>query len=160
MFLFMAFGVLLLVYALGFISDVYLFYAYGNKGLSEFYTEMQSVNAVLLWKAVLVIVFAVVLFILGVSKYPAGLFTLILVVLIAAASLFLSADSLLHLIAAREKYSGLDLSSLQRYIDRGAITYQRSTLTYDLGLGVHALFFCSSLFMAACVIRNAFRESL
>jgi hypothetical protein len=56
----------------------------------------------------------------------------------------------------RGKYSALDFSSLNRYIERGTITYRYSTLTYDLGLGIYLLFFCFSLFMAVTIIRNAF----
>jgi hypothetical protein len=155
LFIFLACGVLLLVYALGFITDVYLFYAYGNKTLADFYGEMQKVNISLLWNAVIVIVFAVALFLLGLGRHPAGIVTLILAVLISAAGIFFCAGSLLSLAQAREKYVLLDLSSLNRYIERGAIKYSRSTLTYDMGLGVYAMFLFSSLFTAATVIRNA-----
>ena len=152
----MAAGVLLLIYALGFISNVYIFYAYGGKALVDFYHEMQVINSGLLWKAVLAIVFALALFFLELGKHPAGLFTLVIAVIIAAASVFFCVDSLVLLAEARQIYSGLDLGSLNRYIERGAIKYQYSTLTYDLGLGGYALFLLSSLFMAIIVIRNAF----
>ena len=129
LFLFSFSGVLLLIYALGYISDVYLFFAYGNKGLVDFYNDMQAVNAVMLRNAILVIVFACILFISGLGKYPAGLYTLIIVVLISAASLYIALDAFFQLVQARINYSGLDLSSLNRYIERGAITYRYSTLT-------------------------------
>jgi hypothetical protein len=156
LFLYLAIGVLLLVYALGFISDVYLFYAYGGKALADFYHEMQSVNGGLLWKAVLIIIFSLVLFMLELGRHPAGLITMILTALIAAVSVSLCVHSLALLVQARQTYAGLDLSSLNRYIERGAIRYQYSTLTYDLGMGGYALFLLSSLFMAITVIRNAF----
>ena len=155
LFLYLAVGVLLLIYALGFISDVYLFYAYGNKGLVDFYYEMQGINTGLLWRAILIIVFALVLFFLELGTHPAGIFTMILAVLIALTSIFFCVDSLGLLAQARQTYSGLDLSSLNRYIERGAIQYQYSTLTYDLGMGGYTLFLFSSLFMAITVIRNA-----
>jgi len=156
LYLYLAAGVLLLIYALGFISDVYLFYAYGGNALVDFYHEMQVINSGLLWKAVLAIVFALALFFLELGKHPAGLLTLVIAVIIAVASVFLCADSLVLLAEARQKYSSLDLSSLNRYIERGAIKYQYSTLTYDLGLIGYALFLMSTLFMAITVIRNAF----
>ena len=157
LFFFLASGVLLLIYALGFISDVYLFFAYGNRGLVEFYNEMQAINAGLLWKAVMLIIFAIVLFLLQLDKHPAGLITLILTLLILAASIVFCAGSLLALAEAREKYTALDLSSLNRYIERGAIQYEFSTLTYDLGLAGYALLCLASLFTASIVIRNAIK---
>jgi hypothetical protein len=156
LFFFLACGVFLLAYALGFITDVYIFYAYGNKTLSDFYGEMQKINTGLLWNAIAVIVFAVMLFLLGLNKHPAGIVTLILAVLISAAGIFFCVNACILLLQAREKYASLDLSSLNRYIERGAIKYQRSTLTYDLGLGVYSLFLFSSLFTVITVIRNAF----
>ena len=156
LFLFLACGLLLLVYALGFITDVYLFYAYGGKVLTDFYSEMQVINAGLLWKAVTLIIFAVVLFLLELGKHPAGKITLLLALIIGAASLFFAAHSLALLAGVRSAYTALDFSSLNRYIQRGAIQYKFSTLTYDLGLGGYGLLLLSSLFMAAVVTRNAF----
>jgi hypothetical protein len=156
LFLFLVCGLLLLVYALGFITDVYLFYAYGGKVLTDFYMVMQGINAGLLWKAVTLIIFAVVLFLLELGKHPAGKFTLILALIIGAASLFFAAHSLALLAGVRSVYTALDFSSLNRYIERGAIQYKFSTLTYDLGLGGYGLLLLSSFFMAAVVTRNAF----
>jgi hypothetical protein len=48
------------------------------------------------------------------------------------------------------------LSSLNRYIERGAINYKASTLPYQLGFLGYALFLLTSVFMLAAVIRNAF----
>jgi hypothetical protein len=155
LFFFLASGVFLLIYALGFITDVYLFYAYGNKTLANFYGEMQKINTGLLWNAILVIVFSLVLFMLGLGKHSAGIVTLIFAVLISVVSILFCAGSCILLAQAREKYIALDLSSLNRYIERGAIKYQRSTLTYDIGLGVYAMFIFSSLFVVITVIRNA-----
>ncbi|MDR0455324.1 MAG: hypothetical protein LBH20_01405 [Treponema sp.] len=162
LFLFLACGVALLVYALGFITDVYLFYAYGSKVLVDFYREMQGINTGLLWKAVLIIIFASVLFLLELGKHPAGKFTVLLVLIMGAASLLCGASSLALLAEARHQYTGLDLRSLNRYIERGAIQYRFSTFTYDLGLGGYALLLFSSLFMAVVVTRNAFtvRETI
>lgn len=156
LFLFLACGVLLLVYALGFITNVYLFYAYGGKALTDFYRVAQGINAGLLWKAVALIIFAVVLFMLELGKHPAGKVTLLLALIVCAASLFLAAHSLALLAGVRQAYVALDFSSLNRYIERGAIRYKFSTLTYDLGLGGYGLLLLSSLFMAAVVTRNAF----
>ena len=162
LYLFLACGVLLLVYALGFITDVYLFYAYGSKVLVEFYNEMQGINAGLLWKAVALIAFAVVLFLLELGKHPAGKITLALTLLIGAASVFLAVRSFELLAEIKSAYIALDLSSLRRYIERGAIQYKASTLTYDLGLGGYAMLLLSSVFMAVVVTCNAFtvRETL
>jgi len=156
LFLYLASAVLLVIYALGFISDVYIFFAYGNRSLAGFYHEMQEINSGLLWKALLLIIFAVILFLLQLGRHPAGLYTLIIVALFLAAGLFLSAHSLAVLAEARRNYAALDLSSLNRYIERGAIKYRYSTLVFDLGLAGYILFMGSSLFMAASVIRNAF----
>ena len=156
LFLFLACGLLLLVYALGFITDVYLFYAYGGKVLTDFYKTMQGINAGLLWKAVSLIIFAIVLFLLELGRHPAGKFSLLLALIIGAASLFFAAHSLALLAEIRNAYTALDFSSLNRYIERGAIQYKFSTLTYDLGLGGYGLLLLSSLFMAAVVTRNAF----
>ena len=154
---YLATGVLLLIYALGFISDVYIFYAFGSRELIEFYESMQKVNDALLWKAVFVIIFTVVLLMLELAKHPAGLITLLIVIIIAAVSIFICANSFIVLAQARYDYTALDLSSLDRYIERGAITYNYSTLIYDLGLGGYALFLLSSLFMAITVTLNAFK---
>jgi hypothetical protein len=159
LFLYLCLGVLLLVYALGFITDTYLFYAYGDKGLSNFYQTMQGLNADFLWKAIYVIVFAVVLFILELKDHVAGLFTLIITLLLSILSMVFSVDSILKLSAIRENYKTLDLSYLQRYIDRGTITYTASTLTYDLGFVLHIVFLCSSLFLGVAVFYNACKIS-
>jgi hypothetical protein len=149
-------GILLLIYALGFISDVYIFYAYGNNVLVDFYQEMQGINAGLLWKAILIIIFALLLIFLELGKHHAGKITLVVVAAISAVCIFFGADSLSIIAAAREQYASLDLSSLNRYIERGAITYRYSTFTYDLGIGAYALFLLSCLFMSVTVICNAF----
>jgi hypothetical protein len=156
LFLYLTFGILLLVYALSYITDIYIFYAYGSKALVDFYSDMQKINTGLLWKAILVIIFSLVMFILQLAKHPAGLITLVVVVVIAAFSILMCIDTFVLLAEARHNYINLDLSSLNRYIERGAIKYQFSTLTWDLGLGGYALFLLSSLFLAAVVMRNAF----
>lgn len=158
LFLFLAFAVILLIYALGFITDVYIFYAYGDKGLTDFYNEMQRVNADLLWKAVCSIILAVVLFALGLGRYPAGLFTLCVCVLAAALSLYFSLDSLAVLSSARQKYEALDFRSLNRYIERGTIKYSQSTLTYELGILGYGLFLISALFMFVVVLIQSIRR--
>ena len=156
LFFFLAMGCFLLVYALVFITDVYLFYAYGDRALAGFYQSMQQINTRLLWKAVLIILFAAVLFLLELGKHAAGLFTLIIAAIIAVVSVYFAADSLARLVAARQEYSALDFGSLNRYIERGTIKYSFSTFTYDIGLAGYVFFLCSSLFMAVAVIRNAF----
>jgi hypothetical protein len=158
LFLYTAFGITLLIYALGFISGVYLFFAYGNKGLADFYHEMQKVNSMLLWKAIIVIIFCLLMFILKLSECPAGKITLLFVLLIAAASLFFAADSLLVLLLSRKEYAALDFRSLNRYIERGAIKYTRSTFTFDLGLALYSLFSLSSVLLSITAIHNAVSE--
>jgi hypothetical protein len=96
LFLYLSLGVLLLVYSLGFITDVYLFYAYGNQTLIDFYREMQAVNSLLLGKAILIIVFAVILFVFQLQDNAAGLFTLIIVLLVSGIGAALAAGSLLR----------------------------------------------------------------
>ncbi|MDR2542568.1 MAG: hypothetical protein LBC80_03860 [Treponema sp.] len=160
LFLYLAFSVFLLVYALGFLSDVYIFYTYGSDELENFYHYMQGINSGLLWKAILVIVFALVLFVLELNKYPAGLFTLIVVVFIAAIGLVISANSFIELMEARQQYTVLDLSPLNRYIERETIRYRYSTTIFDFGLVVYTLMFFSSLFMAATVTRNAIKVTV
>jgi len=155
LFLYLAAGVLLLIYALGFITNEYIFYAYGSKGLEDFYNEMQTVNAGLLWKAIVLIIFALILFILELRKHPAGIITLIITVFIVALSIFLCIDSLIILAQTKAEYSSLDFSSLSRYIERGTIKYQYSTLTFNLGFGGYFLFLLSSVFLLIIVIRNA-----
>jgi hypothetical protein len=155
LFLYMSLGVALLAYALGFVTDIYLFYAYGNQELVGFYREMQGTNTGLLWKAVGVIVFTVILFILELRNRAAGIFTLAAALLFSALGVFFSVDSVLRLSDLREKYGALDLSSLQRYIEQGTIKYSFSTLTYDLGFAVNILFICSSLFLGAVIFYNA-----
>jgi len=157
LFLYLAAGILLLIYALGFISNVYIFYAYGNAGLVEFYHDMQEVNDSLLWNAIIVVLFALGLFLLELRKHPAGIFTLIITIIIVIVSVSICVYSLVILADAKLYYSELDLGSLDRFIERGTFKYQYSTLTYDLGLGGYILFLLSSLFMAFCVIRNAFK---
>ncbi|GHT72146.1 hypothetical protein FACS1894110_26490 [Spirochaetia bacterium] len=156
LFLYLSFGVLFLIYALGFITDTYLFYAYGDKGLADFYREMQRINAALLWRSIWIIVFAVFLFLLELGSHAAGLFTLIVSGIVAAGSLVFSVASALELAAIRVTYRALDLSSLDRYIERGTITYTPSTLTFDLGLALCVLFLCASLFLIINVFYNAF----
>ena len=155
-FLYMAVGILLLIYALGFVSNVYIFYAYGGKGLVDFYHEMQILNKGLLWKAIAAVCFSFVLLLLELGKHPAGIITLVVTVIITSVSIFFSVDSLAALADARLLYSDLDFNSLNRYIERGAIKYEYSTLTFDLGLAGYSLFLLTSLCMIFTVIRNAF----
>jgi hypothetical protein len=155
LFLYFSFGLLLLVYSLGFITDVYLFYAYGDQKLIDFYREMQMVNRGLLGKAVLFILFALVLFILGLRDNAAGLFTLTLALLVFGAGAALAVDSILRLFAARTSYTNLDLSCLQKYIERGTIKYTASTITYDIGFAINLLFTGLSLFLGTVVFFNA-----
>ena len=156
-FLYLAAGVFLLVYALGFITNVYLFYAYGSRSLVEFYHDMQKINNIFLWKAILVIVFALLLFMLELGNHPAGVFTLLIVIAITAASIFICVNSFVVLADARQQYSNLDLTSLDRYIQRGTIRYEYSTFTYDIGLGGYILFMLSTLLTAFTIIRNAIK---
>ena len=156
LFLYLAGAVLLLIYALGFISNIYIFYAYGSKGLVDFYNEMQIINDGLLWKAIAAIVFALILFLLQLMNFPAGIVTLIITTVIAAVSVWFCIGSLVVFADIREVYLNLDLSSLNRYIQRGTIKYSQSTFTFDLGIGSYVLFLISSAFMLIIVIRNAF----
>ena len=156
LFLYLSAGVLLLIYALGFISNVYIFYAYGSKGLVDFYHEMQVVNDDLLLKAILVIIFSLVLFLLRLGSYPAGIITLIISVIIFGLSVWFCAGSFITLTEAKESYLNLDLSSLNRYIQRGTISYNHSSLTFDMGLGGYLFFMLSSVFMLIIVTCNAF----
>jgi len=149
-------AVLLLIYALGFISNIYIFYAYGSKGLVDFYNEMQIVNDDLLWKAIVSIIFSLALFLLQLKDFPAGVFTLIITFVIAALSVWFCISSFLALLEIKEIYLNLDLSSLNRYIQRGAINYTQSTFTFDLGIAGYILFLISSVFIFITVIRNAF----
>lgn len=148
-------GVLLLVYALGFMTGVYIFFAYGNQSLVAFYRAMQGINAVLLRNALVVIVCALVLFILELWQYAPGIITLLTSAGISAAGLFFSAGSVLTLYGARLEYAALDLSPLDRYIERGTIAYTPSTASYSLGMGLYVLFFCASLFLLVTVLVNA-----
>jgi len=157
LFLYLASGVLALIYALGFISNIYLFYAYGGRSLFDFYNEMQLVNRNLLWKAIIAIIFTLVLFLLELGKHPAGFFTLIITIIITVISVLISVETLLMLINAKAEYSRLEFDSLSRYIQRGTIEYEYSTVTYNLGIGAYALYLVSSLFMAFIVIRNALK---
>jgi len=156
LFLYLTAGVLLLIYALGFISNVYIFYAYGSKGLVDFYHEMQVINDDLLLKAIFAIVFSLLLFLLRLGSSPAGIITLIISVIITGLSVWFSAGSFIALMEARETYLNLDLSSLNRYIQRGTINYNHSSLAFDMGLGGYLLFLLSSVFMLITVMRNAF----
>jgi len=156
LFMFTISGVLLLVYALGYLSNAYIFYAFGDDRLWEFYMEMQEINTGLLFKAIAAIIFAIVLFILQLNKHAAGIYTLLIAVLICAASLFISVHSLMSIAAIRHEYTLLDLTALDRYIELGSITYEYSTIVFDLGLIGYVLFSVAALFMAATVARNAF----
>jgi len=153
--LYFACAVFLLIYALGFISNVYIFYAYGNKSLVDFYDAMQIVNKNFLWKAVLAIVFSVVFFILGLGKYPAGRFTLIITIIICGFSIFFCVNSFISLANSITHYTSLDFSSLNRYIERGAISYNKTTLPYLLGFAGYTLFLLASFFVLITVIKNA-----
>jgi hypothetical protein len=155
--LFTVSGVLLLVYALGYLSNAYIFYAYGDDRLYEFYTTLQGINTGLLFKAVMAIVFALFLFVLQLNKHPPGRYTLILVSLICAVSIFFSVHSVLNLLAVRQEYVLLDLTVLDRYIEFGSITYSYSTVVFDLGFVGYVLFSVSALFVVAVVARNAFK---
>ena len=147
---------MLLIYALGFISNIYIFYAYGSKALVDFYHEMQIVNDGLLWKAIAAILFALVLFLLQLGKFPAGIVTLIITAVIAALSVWFCIGSFIIFADIREAYLNLDISSLNRYIQRGTINYSQSAITFDLGTAGYILFLLSSIFMFITVIRNAF----
>jgi len=96
------------------------------------------------------------LFSLELTKHPAGIITLILVCLIALVSIFFSIDSIVVLSDAKLDYGALDFYSLDRYINRGTITYETSTVTFNFGFAGYALFLLSSLFMLITVARNAF----
>jgi hypothetical protein len=122
----------------------------------DFYHEMQIVNSGLLWKAVLVIIFSVILFLLGLGRYHAGIVTLIITLIIISVSIFFCVNTFILLTGAIETYSGLDLSSLNRYIERGTISYEYSTISYELGIFGYILFLLASVFLLVTVIRNAF----
>ena len=154
-FIYTAISIALLVYALGFLTNSYIFYAFGDNRLREFYQAMQKINTGLLFKPILAIIFALALFIAQINKHAAGKYTLCIVLLVCAASLFISADSIVKIAAVRNEYTLLDLSELDWYIERGTIAYNYSTAVYDFGLVIYALFPAAALFMAAAVTRNS-----
>ncbi|MCL2231545.1 MAG: hypothetical protein FWB99_00535 [Treponema sp.] len=156
LFLFSVSGVLLLVHALGYLSNAYIFYAFGDRALVDFYHEMQGINNGLLYRSLLAIVFAIVLYMIQLGKHAAGRFTLLITVLVCAASLAASADALIRIAGNRLTYTLLDLSVLDRYVELGSITYSKSTIVFDLGIAAYALFFAAALFVALTVARNAF----
>jgi len=148
-------GVLLLVYALGYLTSAYIFYAFGDDVLWNFYMEMQQTNTGLLFKAIVAIVFSLAMFALQLNKHAAGLYTLIVVLLVSAASVLLSVHSLSAILAMRQGYALLDLSVLDVYVELGSIAYRESTIVFELGIIGHTLFALSALFMAATVTGNA-----
>jgi len=156
LFLFAFSGALLLTYALGYLTNAYIFYAFGDNRLHDFYHEMQRINTGLLLKSLLVIVFALALFALQLNRHAAGFYTLVIAMIVCAASVFMAADSVVKILAIRHEYVLLDLSVLNRYIERGSISYRSSTMVFDFGIAGYALFFASSVFVAASVARNAF----
>jgi hypothetical protein len=146
---------LFLVYALGFLTSTYVFFAYGGQELADFYDVMQWVNRGLLWKAVLCIVFGVLLFALELSKYPAGIITLIVTCLVCLATLAINVLTLIELIRDKAEYAALNFSALDVYIERGTISYTPSALTYDLGLCLCLAFSAAVIFLALVTVLNA-----
>ena len=155
LFVFFALGILLLAYALGFLTNAYIFFAFGDKALREFYNEMQGINTELLFKAVIAILIALALFMVQINKRAAGRYTLCIMVLICIVSLFISIDSIIKIAVLRHEYTLLDLSELDWYIERGTISYSYSTFVFDLGLIKYGLFAAAAVFMTAVVARNA-----
>jgi hypothetical protein len=155
LFLYIAGVALLLVYALGFLTNVYLFYAYGDNTLADFYRVMQQMNNILLWGAMSSCIFTVVLFALELHVHAAGVITLVIVLLVSALTAGFTVVVFSELIRIKAWYTGLDFSSLDRYIERGTITYTFSTITYDTGIVLCVVFFTTALFLAGIVIRNA-----
>jgi hypothetical protein len=149
-------AVLFLVYALGFVTQSYVFYAYGDRALSAFYQTMQTVNAALLRESVLCCVFAVVLFLLELNRHAAGLVTLVMTLAVCAATAFFAVQSLVSCIGLKAAYTELDLSALDRYIQRGTISYTPSTTVYTIGIVLSAAFAAVALFIAVTVAKNAF----
>ena len=156
LFLFAIFGVLLLVHALGYLSSAYIFFAFGDARMGNFYSEMQEINTGLLYRALLAIVFSLLLFILQLGRHAAGRYTLCIAILVSLTSMTVSASALLQIAGNRQNYRMLDLSALDRFIELGTIRYRESTIVFDLGIAGYALFFLAALFMAIAVARNAF----
>jgi hypothetical protein len=148
-------GALLLIYALGFLTDVYLFFAYGGRELIDFYREMQGVNSMLLRNVLILIVGIVVLFMLGLRNSAAGLITFWCTALVSIGGIYFSARALIALNRSRLEYAALDLSSLDRYIERGTITYTASAFTYSLGMALYFLCAFAALFLLVTVLVNA-----
>jgi len=155
-FLYFASGVLLFVHALGFITNTYVFYAYGDKILQAFYNDMQLTNLDLFWASLLAIIFAVILLLLDLHHHAAGPVTLVISAGITGASALLFWRTLCFLSWAKEDYLSLDLSSLDRYIKRGALEYKPSIFIYDSGLALDFVLLAATIFLAAAVFRNAF----
>ena len=152
---FLGLAVLSLVYALGFLTNTYLFFAYGDKQLNDFYKEMQQVNTRFLWQAVTVIVLAVLLLLLDLKRHIAGIVTLCVSLVFSLAACITSVLGIVELMQLKAKYASLDLTSLNRYIERGTISYEYSTLTFDLGIIMFAVLALTAVGLAAVVFRNA-----
>jgi hypothetical protein len=150
-----ALGVLLLVYALGFITNVYLFFAYGDRELNVFYREMQGINIILLRNAIIIIITALIFMGISLARNAAGIITVLVTMVLSAFSAFLSVNAVRSLNESRLRYSVLDLSSLDIYIERGTISYTSSALTYNMGMALYALFICVIVFLLVAVFSNA-----
>jgi hypothetical protein len=155
LFLFSLLGGLLLVYALGFLTNVFVFYAFGDDLLYDFYEAMQKINSGLLFKALVAILFVLLLWALKLARCPAGRYTLCITFVLCAASIYFSIDSIKLILEMRHEYLALDLSVLDRYIERGTISYRASTTVFDLGFAAYGAFAAASLFFALCVFRGA-----
>jgi hypothetical protein len=148
-------GMFLLIYTLGFVTNIYLFYAYGDQELNYFYQDAQDINRDFLIKSIGIIIFAAVFFFLELKNHAAGFVSLILGSVLSVLGVIFSIYNMLDLFFIRGSYLDLDLSSLNRFIERGTISYSFSTLTFDLGIALNGLFIGVSLFFAMSILINA-----
>jgi hypothetical protein len=97
-----------------------------------------------------------VLFLLELNRHAAGVVTLVMTLAVCAATAFFAVRSLISCIGLKAAYTELDLSALDRYIQRGTISYTASTTVYTIGIVLSTAFAVVALFIAVTVAKNAF----
>jgi hypothetical protein len=144
-------AIVLFVYALGFMTNIYKLFYNGNLDTLNYYKSIQPFNKELFDQIIKFIIFGVLFFIFQFRKHIVGLLGLILAFITTIYTSVYSALYLVELLDFKKKYNALDLTKVKKY--------EPSNLVFDLGTVLLSLMTVVSIALLVIVILNVIKNN-
>jgi hypothetical protein len=137
----LAVAIISAVYALGFMTNLYVLYFDGTMETGDFYQRVQTLNSQVFTSAVICVIYAILLRGFGLSKKLPDISAMILVVIGSIYTIIRAVSMIILIPQYAALYNGLDFSKMDEYV--------KSFTVFNLGL---AIFYTWTILLAVYLI--------